>query len=441
MNITINNYEAFLLDYFEGNLSVELAEELKLFVFNHPELEIDLSDFDLISSNENDNITFNDKQKLKRKEFVINDDVIESLIISLVNGDLSQEETDKLVKVIQQDDNYTKMYRQYLAVVLEKENIQLSDKVLLKGHLPITNENIEYFLIAELENTLNHTERKALSDYKNAYPGVKELENAYAATQLNIAEKIVFADKKSLKKKETIVISLYSISRYVAVAAAACLILYFGFFTSTPENEIDFSFVSTSIEQNKGEEKLIANQIDNNKEEINSNPVKKEETLKQVQSITPKTNTTFLANQPKEKVKITPSIKEPVLDLANEDPIQENKFENDQPVLYAREEIKEIKNEDNYSLENTNTNLASLNEDDYISPGQYVRNWAKKTFFTEQANEKYSNETTELADNTLQLKGTNLKLQNTQSEDYKEYGFSLGKFSFHRKVKKKKKKD
>lgn len=439
MKININNYEAFLLDYFEGNLSVELTEELKLFVFNHPELEIDLSDFDLISSNENDNITFNDKQKLKRKEFVINDDVIESLIISLVNGDLSQEETGKLVKVIQQDENYTKMYRQYLAVVLEKENIQLNDKVLLKGHLPITNENIEYFLIAELENTLNHTERKALSDYKNAYPGVKELENAYAATQLNKEEKIVFADKNSLKKKETVVISLYSISRYVAVAAAACLILYFGFFTSTSENDIDFSFASTTIEQNKGEEKLIANQIDNIKEEINSDTIlKEEENLKQVQRYTPETNNTFLANQPKEKVKITPSVKEPVLDLANDDSKQEIKVENDQPVLYSREEIKEIKNDDNYSLANANTNLASLSEDDYISPGQYVRNWAKKTFFTEQANEKYSNETTELADNTLQLKGTNLKVQNTKSEDYKEYGFSLGKFSFHRKVKKKK---
>lgn len=440
MNININNYEAFLLDYFEGNLSAELSEELKLFVFNHPELEIDLNDFDLISSNENDNITFNDKQKLKRKEFVINDDVIESLIISLVNGDLSQEETDKLLKVIQQDDNYTKMYRQYLAVVLEKENIQLNDKVLLKGHLPITNENVEYFLIAELENTLTPQEKNALVEYKNAFPGIYELEVAYSATQLNKEEKIVFANKSSLKKKEAVVISFYSFARYASVAAAACLILYFGFFSSTPKNEIDFSFASTSIEQNKGEEKLIANQVDNNKEDVNSNTLPEEENLKQDQHFVPNSNqnnTVFVANQPKEKVKSTPSIKEPVLDLANEEYNQENKVENDQPVLYAREEIKEITNEDNYSLANTNTNLASLNEDDYISPGKYVRNWAKKTFFTEQANEKYSNETTELADNTLQLKGTNLKVQNTKSKDYKEYGFSLGKFSFHRKVKKK----
>ena len=41
--ITIDNYEAYLLDFSEGNLSDDLQVELELFLIQHPELEIDLS--------------------------------------------------------------------------------------------------------------------------------------------------------------------------------------------------------------------------------------------------------------------------------------------------------------------------------------------------------------------------------------------------------------
>lgn len=440
MKINKNNYEAFLLDYIEGNLSAELSVELMLFLENHPELEIDLNDFDIISSNENENITFNDKQKLKRKEFIINDDVIESLIISLVNGDLSKEETDKLLKVIQQDDNYKKMYHQYLSAVVSDENIKLEDKVLLKGHLPITSDNIEYFLIADLENTLNDNERNALINYKNSFPGVTNLESSYAATKLKQDVSIVFANKKSLKKKETVVIAFYSFARYASVAAAACLIIYFSLFSTTAnKTNIDFAFASQFTNEDNRAEKLIANQTETNNGNEEKTVEEKEENKKENNPYIAPNNsnpTNYLVNNKKKENKVNPIVKEPVIDFANELPLIENKIEEENPVLYAKEEIKEITNEDNYTLANTNKNLASLNEDDYISPGQYVRNWAKKTFFTEQASEKYTNETTELADNTLQLKGTDLKVQNTKSKDYKEYGFSIGNFSFHRKVKK-----
>ena len=104
--------------------------------------------------------------------------------------------------------------------------------------------------------------------------------------------------------------------------------------------------------------------------------------------------------------------------------------------MYDREEIKEVKNVDEYALANTtNKNLSTINEDDFISPGQYVRNWAKKTFFTEEA-DKNQNGNTLLANNTLRLKGTNAVIQNSEKEEYKEYGFSIGKFGFKRKVRK-----
>ena len=47
--ITKNNYEAFLLDYVEGNLSPEHTAELMLFFENNPELKEDLDDFALLT--------------------------------------------------------------------------------------------------------------------------------------------------------------------------------------------------------------------------------------------------------------------------------------------------------------------------------------------------------------------------------------------------------
>jgi hypothetical protein len=146
-------------------------------------------------------------------------------------------------------------------------------------------------------------------------------------------------------------------------------------------------------------------------------------------------NNSLLVKQD-DKKENSPFPKEPALDNMAQEENKNNFQQEENPVMYAREEIKEIKNNDEFSLaNNTNQNLASINEDDFITPGQYVRNWAKKTFFTEEA-EKNHNETTTFADNTLRLKGTNAVIQNSEKEDYKEYGFSIGKFGFKRKVRK-----
>ena len=42
--INIHNYEAYLLDFSEGNLTGEFQVELELFLIQHPELEINLDE-------------------------------------------------------------------------------------------------------------------------------------------------------------------------------------------------------------------------------------------------------------------------------------------------------------------------------------------------------------------------------------------------------------
>ena len=64
--ITIHNYEAYLLDYSEGNLTSGLCMELEAFVILHTELEINLKELELITI-ESEEIIYNKKQHLKNQ--------------------------------------------------------------------------------------------------------------------------------------------------------------------------------------------------------------------------------------------------------------------------------------------------------------------------------------------------------------------------------------
>jgi hypothetical protein len=440
MKIDINNYEAFLLDYIEGNLSAEMTAELMLFLQQNPEIESGIEDFKIVSLVKEEE-KFDAKNALKRKEFVVNDDIIEGLIISCINGDLSKSEEKKLMEIVNGNPDYSKLFSQYKKTKLEIGNEKLSDKVLLKGNLPVTKDNAEYFIIAEMEGVITIEEKKSLDKFRAAFPGIKELSLAYSETRLDSAEKIIFVDKSSLKKKEGVVISMWM--RYVSVAAAACLIVYFSFFNGANEAQQANSLAETKDSVQNGTAEPKENLLANGKEEIIFEELNDQilryalvpRATQDDKKLINQNNNSLLVKRNNKKD--NPSIpKEPVLDNMAQEEDKNNFQQEENPVMYAREEIKEVKNDDNYALaNNTNTNLSSINEDDFISPGQYVRNWAKKTFFTEEA-EKNQNGTTTLADNTLRLKGTNAVIQNSEKEDYKEYGFSIGKFGFKRKVRK-----
>ncbi len=86
--IDIHNYETYLLDFSEGNLSDESQMELELFLIQHPELNIDLADISLVSI-ENEPIRFSNKNSLKKSE---TDLVSETQFISYIENQLSTEE-------------------------------------------------------------------------------------------------------------------------------------------------------------------------------------------------------------------------------------------------------------------------------------------------------------------------------------------------------------
>lgn len=86
--INLNNYEAYLLDFSEGNLSEEMQLELELFLIQHPELGVDLNELSLINI-ELESVSFHWKKQLKKTESKL---VSETQFINYIEGLSNNEE-------------------------------------------------------------------------------------------------------------------------------------------------------------------------------------------------------------------------------------------------------------------------------------------------------------------------------------------------------------
>ncbi|MBL7895043.1 MAG: hypothetical protein JNK50_07125 [Bacteroidia bacterium] len=123
-NITLENYEAYLLDYMEGNLSKADTALLQQFVVLHPELNIDLSELELVEL-EATNITFENKNNLKKE---ITPLVRDEDYVDYIENNLSTSEKNKI----------DTLASQYPSV---KKELGLFQKTILQPELNIVFEN------------------------------------------------------------------------------------------------------------------------------------------------------------------------------------------------------------------------------------------------------------------------------------------------------------
>ncbi len=86
--INIENYEAFLLDYMEGNLNKEDALLLQQFVVLHPELNIDLNELELVELTEEGSV-FENKNDLKKSAAAL---VSEEHFVNYIENTLESDE-------------------------------------------------------------------------------------------------------------------------------------------------------------------------------------------------------------------------------------------------------------------------------------------------------------------------------------------------------------
>ena len=101
MKINKHNYEEYLLDYLEGNLSREVAGEVRAFLEQNPDIKAESEEL-LDCSLDIENYKFDNKDLLKKNP---NYDIegiskFEQLSIAQLEGELSLNETEQLKKLI-----------------------------------------------------------------------------------------------------------------------------------------------------------------------------------------------------------------------------------------------------------------------------------------------------------------------------------------------------
>jgi hypothetical protein len=166
MKITKENYEAYFLDYFEGNLSPSETDELFIFIGNNPDVKTEFDGFEIVSLSPDKEIVFHQKDSLKK------------------NGTITVD--------------------------------------------AVSHDNIDEYLVAELEGVLSDDESKQLIQFIKANPNYERDRRIFSHTRLQPDTSIVFDDKDSLKHS---IIPLRRILIYAMAAAASVALLFGAYFT------------------------------------------------------------------------------------------------------------------------------------------------------------------------------------------------------------------
>lgn len=230
MNINKHNYEAFFLDYHEGNLSPQQVAELLLFVEQHPELKEEFESFENISLTEFSNISFENKAELKKEITADNKDYY---FIGATENTLNAAEHELLNAFLKQHPHY------FTELELFKKTKLTADTAVVfenKEQLKEIALNTDTLLIAAVEGLLTQQETSMLNHQLAVDAQMQHQLALYKQTKLVADTNIVFENKDALKRKGRRIIPLY----YYVAAAAAVLLLFglFNFFqTSNVEDQ------------------------------------------------------------------------------------------------------------------------------------------------------------------------------------------------------------
>ncbi len=189
--IHIDNYEAWLLDLAEGNLSAQEEQILRDFAVAHPELEIDFNDLELFYLDERPSPAFDFKTALKQTP--ISADEADFILFE------GLEDTNRLAAVEQllfENPIFTIDYKAFAKTKLVADGaIKFEAKIALKRDITVDIEK-ETAIIEALELNADDTAVKALMA-KN--PGLEKTILAYQKTKLQADTSIIFEGKLALK--------------------------------------------------------------------------------------------------------------------------------------------------------------------------------------------------------------------------------------------------
>ncbi len=133
--ISKNNYEAYLLDYVEDNLSPELIAELMLFFENNPDLKEDIEAFEVYELIPN-KVELSGKSQLKKVDIIVDSSNYESFLIAEIEGLNSAEISTQLKLFLESSSALKEEFLVYQNTKVIAPTILFEEKKLLKKKEP-----------------------------------------------------------------------------------------------------------------------------------------------------------------------------------------------------------------------------------------------------------------------------------------------------------------
>jgi len=129
MKITIKNYEAYLLDLIEENISLVDKAELYDFFNKNPEINIDISEFENVKLN-SENIKFEKKKLLKKNKAIHIENIseIDRLSIAFLENDINNNEVDSLEKLLKKQQE-----KQFNFNIIQQTKLKIDKNVVFKN--------------------------------------------------------------------------------------------------------------------------------------------------------------------------------------------------------------------------------------------------------------------------------------------------------------------
>lgn len=426
MNISLNNYEIWFIDYADGKLSAQQKQELFRFLKNNPHLKEEFEQFENVSLKK-ENIVFEEKESLKRSTLEITGKNCEDYFIAYHEHLLSPADKKAVEDFVMTYPGVKKDFEAYGKVYFGKKKEEFDEKEYIKTvHSSITDNNRHWWMISAVEHTLTASEQKIFEQACVENDSFRAEYEQYKKTLLSTQE-VVFTDKESLKRKDGKVIPLFV--RYASYAAAACLLLFFGWKALVPGNETTYAqnAITTAkliLPDGKKEISPVENNfIAEEKKKTVPGIIRQKNPVPVNEKLSPVNNSMAINDAPVEKTnkKIKPFISPAV---SAKDIVRINP----QPTDSLNDNVAENKNP-------TVTEMA-FNEirEDYLTP---------KEFLVQQFNKKVLNKNTIENPTTEELasvasvkvsEATNVPVNYSagQKEDYVTKGFSIGRFGFSR---------
>ena len=220
--INFNNYEAWLLDYAEGNLSAEDTAELLLFMEQHPELQTDVDNLMEFTLPSDEIISADFKHRLHKDEAAFKER-FESLCIAFYDKAITAAEKNELDFILKQNPHWTKEFHAFAHTYIHQESdVEFTAKSALKKQFQ-PEGSFDDLAVKALEGLLSERE-KSVFDASLQGDTSKQLQwKAFQKTVLP-QEHIVFEEKASLYQQVDVA-SVFPIwSRWIAVAASLALL-------------------------------------------------------------------------------------------------------------------------------------------------------------------------------------------------------------------------